>query len=229
MTEIGRKEDELKAGSSQAAEKDRVGSLEVNDGKHVEMLPSIDTDRIQRAVREILLAIGENPDRAGLVRTPERVAAAYTELFAGLHDEPRNHLAVTFEEEHRELVVLRDIPFASVCEHHLLPFTGHVHIGYVPQGRVVGLSKLARLVEGYARRPQVQERLTSELADALMSELQPDGCGVVIEATHTCMTIRGVQKPGTSMITSAIRGSFQRRPETRAEFFAVVRHRRGGA
>lgn len=186
--------------------------------------PAIDTVRIQGAVREILLAIGEDPEREGLLRTPERVAAAYAELFAGLDDDPRRHLAVTFDEQHRELVVLRDIAFASVCEHHLLPFTGHVHIGYVPRGRVVGLSKLARLVEGYARRPQVQERITSEIADVLMEELQPDGCGVVIEATHTCMTIRGIQKPGTTMITSAVRGSFQRRPETRAEFFAIVRH-----
>lgn len=190
---------------------------------------AIDTVRIEAAVREILLAIGEDPEREGLLRTPERVAAAYAELFAGLRDDPRRHLAVTFDEQHRELVVLRDIPFASVCEHHLLPFTGHVHIGYVPQGRVVGLSKLARLVEGYARRPQVQERLTSEIADVLTEELQPDGCGVVIEATHTCMTIRGIQKPGTTMITSAIRGSFQRRAETRAEFFAIVRYRGGGA
>jgi GTP cyclohydrolase I len=193
------------------------------------LLPAIDAPRIQAAVREILLAIGEDPEREGLLRTPERVAAAYAELFAGLRDDPRRHLAVTFDEQHRELVVLRDIPFASVCEHHLLPFTGHVHIGYVPQGRVVGLSKLARLVEAYARRPQVQERLTSEIADILMEELQPDGCGVVIEATHTCMTIRGIQKPGSTMITSAIRGGFQRRAETRAEFFAIVRHQGGGA
>lgn len=188
----------------------------------------IDTVRIQAAVREILLAIGEDPEREGLLRTPERVAAAYAELFSGLRDDPRRHLAVTFDEQHRELVVLRDISFASVCEHHLLPFMGYVHIGYVPRGRVVGLSKLARLVEGYARRPQVQERLTSEIADVLMEELHPDGCGVVIEATHTCMTIRGIQKPGTTMITSAIRGSFQRRAETRAEFFAIVRHQGGG-
>ncbi|MDQ4045018.1 MAG: GTP cyclohydrolase I FolE [Chloroflexota bacterium] len=189
---------------------------------------TIDTDRIAAAVREMLLAIGEDPDREGLVRTPQRVAVAYAELFAGLREDPRRHLAVTFDEEHRELVVLRDIPFASMCEHHLLPFTGHAHIGYVPRGRVVGLSKLARLVEGYARRPQVQERMTSAIADALMEELQPDGCGVVIEATHSCMTIRGIQKPGAMMVTSAVRGSFRRRPETRAEFFAIVRHRDGG-
>ena len=187
------------------------------------MTGPFDLPRIEAAVREILIAIGEDPDREGLVRTPARVAAAYAELFAGLHDDPRRHLAVTFDEGHKEMVVLRDIPFASSCEHHLLPFTGHAHVGYIPQGRVVGLSKLARLVEGYARRPQVQERLTSEIADALMEEVQPDGCGVVIEATHTCMTIRGIQKPGATMVTSAVRGGFRRRPETRAEFFAIVR------
>jgi GTP cyclohydrolase I len=182
-----------------------------------------DQDRIMRATREILLAIGEDPDREGLLETPRRVADAYSELFAGLHDDPRRHLGVTFDEHHKEMVVLRDIPFASVCEHHLLPFTGHAHIGYIPQGRVVGLSKLARLVEGYARRPQVQERLTSEIADAIMEELDADGCGVVIEATHTCMTIRGVRKPGSTMVTSAMRGGFRRRAETRAEFMAFLR------
>ena len=179
--------------------------------------------RIEAAVREILLAVGEDPDREGLRRTPKRVAASYAELFAGLREDPRRHLAVTFDEHHRELVILKDIPFASVCEHHLLPFTGRAHVGYIPRGRVVGLSKLARLVEGYARRPQVQERLTSEIADALTEELAPDGCGVVIEAVHTCMTIRGVEKPGATMITSAMRGGFKRRPETRAEFLAFVR------
>ena len=222
-------ENKLQASDGQKTE--ATGALSAaghNEQNTLSSVP-IDTGRIEAAVREILLAIGEDPEREGLLRTPARVAAAYAELFAGLRDDPRRHLAVTFDEEHRELVVLRDIPFASVCEHHLLPFTGHVHIGYVPQGRVVGLSKLARLVEGYARRPQVQERLTSEIADVLMEELQPDGCGVVIEATHTCMTIRGIQKPGTSMITSAIRGSFQRRAETRAEFFAIVRHQGGAA
>lgn len=181
-----------------------------------------DLPRIEWAVREILLALGEDPDREGLRRTPARVAAAYGELFAGLRENPRAHLGTTFDEGHKELVVLRDIPFASLCEHHLLPFTGVAHLGYIPQGRVVGLSKLARLVEGYARRPQVQERLTSEIADALMDELAPDGCGVVIEAVHTCMTIRGIQKPGATMVTSAVRGGFRRRPATRAEFFSIV-------
>ena len=184
----------------------------------------VDRERIQRATREVLLAIGEDPDREGLMETPRRVADAYAELFAGLHDDPRRHLRVTFDEHHKEMVVLRDIPFASVCEHHLLPFTGHAHIGYIPQGRVVGLSKLARLVEGYARRPQVQERMTSEIADAIMDELDADGCGVVIEAVHTCMTIRGVRKPGAAMVTSAMRGGFRRRAETRAEFMAFLRH-----
>ncbi len=185
--------------------------------------PPFDLPRIETAVREILIAVGEDPDREGLRRTPARVAAAYAELFAGLGSDPRRHLGVTFDEGHKEMVVLRDIPFASLCEHHLLPFTGRAHVAYIPQGRVVGLSKLARLVEGYARRPQVQERLTSEIADALMEEIRPDGCGVVIEAAHTCMTIRGIQKPGATMITSAVRGGFRRRPETRAEFFAIVR------
>jgi GTP cyclohydrolase I len=183
----------------------------------------IDLGRIEQAVREILIAIGEDPNREGLARTPARVAAAYAELFAGLREDPRRHLRVTFDEGHQEMVVLRDIPFASMCEHHLLPFTGFAHVGYIPKGRVVGLSKLARLVEGYARRPQVQERMTSEIADAIMEELAPQGCGVVIEATHTCMTIRGIQKPGATMITSAMRGGFKRRPETRAEFLEIIR------
>lgn len=186
--------------------------------------PAFDYPAIEQAVRQILIAIGENPDREGLAGTPRRVANAYGELFAGLATNPRDHLSVTFDEQHREMVVLRDIPFASLCEHHLLPFTGRAHVGYIPEGRVAGLSKLARLVEGYARRPQVQERLTSEIADAIMEELNPDGCGVVIEAVHTCMTIRGVQKSNATMVTSAMRGGFRRRPETRAEFLEFIRH-----
>jgi GTP cyclohydrolase I len=197
----------------------------VTDREDAEAIVPADFDqaRIERAVREILLAIGEDPDREGLQRTPERFANSYAEMFAGLREDPRSHLRVTFDEGHKEMVVLRDIPFASMCEHHLMPFTGKAHVGYIPQGRVVGLSKLARLVEGFARRPQVQERLTSEIADAIMDELKPDGCGVVIEAVHTCMTIRGIKKSGATMITSAVRGGFKRRPETRAEFFAIVR------
>jgi len=197
--------------------------IEPADQRDQPVAGSFDLPRIERAVREILLAIGEDPEREGLVRTPERVARSYAELFSGLRDDPRRQLRVTFDEHHREMVVLRDIPFASACEHHLLPFTGRAHLGYIPQGRVVGLSKLARVVEGYARRPQVQERLTSEIADALMEELQPDGCGVVIEAIHTCMTIRGIKKAGATMITSAMRGGFRRRPETRAEFMSIIR------
>lgn len=186
----------------------------------------VDKPRIEAAVREILVAIGEDPEREGLQRTPNRVARAYEELFSGLREDPRRHLSATFDEDHREMVVLRDIPFASLCEHHLLPFTGVAHIGYIPRGHIVGLSKLARLVEGYARRPQVQERLNSEIADALMDVLKPDGCGVVIEAVHTCMTIRGIEKPGATMVTSAMRGGFRTRPETRGEFLTIVR---GGA
>ena len=184
----------------------------------------IDEARIEAAVREILLAIGEDPDREGLFKTPRRVASTYAELFAGLREDPRRHLRVTFDEDHREMVVLRDIPLSSTCEHHLLPFTGRAHVGYIPNGRIVGLSKLARMIEGYARRPQVQERLTSEIANAIMEELQPSGCGVMIEAVHTCMTIRGVQKPGSTMVTSAMRGGFRNRPETRAEFISIIRH-----
>jgi GTP cyclohydrolase I len=183
----------------------------------------IDHERIERAVREILIALGEDPDREGLRQTPRRIADSYAELFSGLREEPRRHLRVTFDEHHTEMVVLRDIPFASMCEHHLLPFTGFAHVGYIPRGRVVGLSKLARLVDGYARRPQVQERMTSEIADAIMEELNPDGCGVVIEASHACMTIRGARKPGSQMVTSAMRGGFRKRAETRAEFLGIIR------
>jgi GTP cyclohydrolase IA len=191
----------------------------------VRALPPFDYPAIEQAIRQILIAIGEDPDREGLAATPQRVARAYGELFAGIGTDPVEHLRVTFDEHHREMVVLRDIPFASMCEHHLLPFTGRAHVGYIPEGRVVGLSKLARLVDGFARRPQVQERLTSEIADAIMESLDPDGCGVVIEAVHTCMTIRGVQKSDATMVTSAMRGGFRRRAATRAEFMEIIRHR----
>lgn len=184
----------------------------------------MDLPRIEAAVREILLAIGEDPDREGLVNTPERVARMYAEVFAGLAQDPHDVLRVTFPEDHREMVILRDIPFASFCEHHLLPFTGQAHVGYIPTGQIVGLSKLARLVETFARRPQVQERMTSEIADTLMETLKPDGVAVLIEASHTCMTLRGIQKPGATMVTSAVRGGFRRRPATRAEFFALIGH-----
>src|SRR5436190_1790830 len=182
----------------------------------------VDLPRIEKAVREILLAVGENPDREGLLKTPNRVARAYSELMAGLQDDPRRHLKTVFRERYDEVVLLRDIEFHSLCEHHLLPFTGRAHVAYLPDGKVVGLSKLARLVEGYARRPQVQERLTTQIADALMEELNPIGSACVIEATHTCMTIRGAQKPGSVMVTSALRGIFKDNPPSRNEVLSLM-------
>ena len=184
---------------------------------------SIDLGRIERAVGEILLAIGEDPSREGLRDTPSRVARAYAELFEGLRIDPKEYLRVGFEVGHDEMVILKGIPFYSVCEHHLMPFHGVAAIGYIPDGRVVGLSKLARLVEGYARRPQIQEHLTGQIADALMEVLEPDGVPVVIEAEHLCMTQRGVKKPGSRMVTSATRGTFRENNVTRAEFLSLVR------
>jgi GTP cyclohydrolase I len=184
----------------------------------------IDRARIERAVREILIAVGEDPDRDGLQRTPARVAEMYAELFAGLHDEPSKHLTITFEANHDEMVMVRDIPLYSVCEHHLAPFHGRAHVAYIPgsDGRITGLSKLARLVEGFARRPQVQERLTTQVADALMDVLNPAGVFVVIEAEHLCMSMRGVKKPGTLTVTSAVRGLFKDNPATRAEAMSFI-------
>ena len=182
----------------------------------------VDLPRIERAVREILLAVGEDPDREGLVKTPNRVARAYAELMAGLRSDPKSHLKTVFHERYDEVVLLRDIQFHSLCEHHLLPFTGVAHVAYLPDGKVVGLSKLARLVEGFARRPQVQERLTTQIADALMDELSPIGAACVIEATHTCMTIRGAKKTGAVMVTSALRGIFKENPSSRAEILALM-------
>jgi len=194
-----------------------------NDDEAVDV-PSngIDLPRIEKAVREILIAIGENPDREGLVRTPNRVARSYVELMAGLRINPRDHLKTVFHERYQEVVLLRDIEFHSMCEHHLLPFMGKAHVAYLPDGKVVGLSKLARLVEGYARRPQVQERLTTQIADALMEELNPIGAAVVIEAVHTCMTIRGVKKHGSTMVTSELRGIFKENPASRAEILSLM-------
>ncbi len=183
---------------------------------------AIDKDRIQLAVRELLIAIGEDPDREGLVETPRRIAEAYAEIFGGVQQDPNGLLRVGFEEGHDEMVVLRDIPFYSMCEHHLLPFHGIAHVAYVPRGRVVGISKIAHLVEVLARRPQVQERLTSQIADSLMEALEPDGTAVTIEAEHLCMTMRGIKKPGSRMVTSAMRGTFQSQVETRQEFLAFV-------
>jgi GTP cyclohydrolase I len=182
----------------------------------------VDAPRIERAVREILLAVGEDPDREGLLKTPSRVARAYAELMAGLRADPRQHLKTVFNERYDEVVLLRDIEFSSLCEHHLLPFTGRAHVAYLPDGKVVGLSKLARLVEGYARRPQVQERMTTQIADALMEELQPIGAACVVEATHTCMTIRGAKKHGSTMVTSALRGIFKDNPASRAEILSLI-------
>jgi len=185
----------------------------------------IDQDRIADAVREIIDAIGEDASREGLARTPERVAQMYAELFSGLFEDPLAVLATGFEESHKEMVVLKNIPFYSLCEHHFLPFHGQAHVGYVPEGRIVGVSKIARAVDILAHRPQMQERLTSQIADTLMQGLSPDGAAVVIEAEHLCLTMRGAQKPGTVMITSAIRGGFRRRGVTRAEFMALVQGR----
>jgi GTP cyclohydrolase I len=188
---------------------------------------SVDQPRIQRAVLEILEAIGEDPTRDGLLDTPARVARMYAEIFAGLHDDPAQHLQVTFEAGHDEMVMVRDIPFYSCCEHHLVPFVGKAHVAYIPgdDGRITGLSKLARLVDSYAKRPQVQERLTGQVADALETDLQPRGVLVVIEAEHLCMSMRGVRKPGSTTVTSAVRGQFRDSVATRAEAMDFIRGR----
>lgn len=183
----------------------------------------VDLERIQRAMRELILAVGEDPEREGLLGTPERVSRMYAELFEGLRTDPKELLSVGFEVGHDEMVILKDIPFYSICEHHFMPFHGVAAIGYIPDGRVVGLSKLARLVDAYARRPQIQEQLTGQIADTLMEALHPDGVAVVIEAEHLCMTARGVKKPGSRMVTSATRGTFRESDVTRAEFLSLVR------
>jgi GTP cyclohydrolase I len=182
----------------------------------------VDQGRIEQAVREILLAVGEDPDREGLRDTPARVARMYAELFAGLRSDPREHLQTTFTQNYDEMVLVKDIGFASVCEHHILPFFGKAHIAYLPRGKIVGLSKLARVVEALARRPQVQERMTEDIADLLTSELDPRGVAVIIEATHTCMTIRGVRNPGSVCTTSAMRGIFRDNAPTRSELLSLV-------
>src|SRR3982750_3070696 len=188
----------------------------------------VDVPRIERAVREILIAVGEDPDREGLIKTPNRVARAYGELMAGLHDDPKRHLKTVFHERYDEVVLLRDIEFHSLCEHHLLPFTGRAHVAYLPDGKVVGLSKLARLVEGYARRPQVQERLPTQIADAIMDELSPIGAACVVEAVHPCMTMRGAKKTGSTMVTSALRGIFKENAASRAEILTLMYSERNG-
>ena len=184
----------------------------------------IDEAKIKTAVASIIKAIGEDPQREGLVDTPSRVAEMYVELFAGLDTNPKEALTVSYELGHREMVILKDIPFYSMCEHHLLPFYGVAHIGYIPDadGRVVGISKLARVVEIVARRPQIQERMTTQIADAIFEGLKPEGVAVVVQAEHMCMIMRGIKKPGSSITTSAIRGIFSRKAETRAEFFSLL-------
>jgi len=183
--------------------------------------------KIRKAVSDIILAIGEDPRREGLVGTPERVAEMYAEIFGGMHQDPKAELGVGFELGHREMVVLKDIPFYSMCEHHLLPFYGVAHVGYIPNddGRIVGISKLARVVEIIARRPQVQERMTTEIADAIDEGIKPAGVAVVVQGEHLCMVMRGIKKPGSNVITSAIRGAFRRRSASRAEFFSLVHSR----
>lgn len=183
----------------------------------------MDREKLMAASRMILEAIGEDPDREGLLETPRRVAEMYAEVFAGFEIEPADYLKVQFDEQHKEMVILKDVPFTSMCEHHLLPFVGKAHVGYIPNGRIVGLSKLARVVEGFARRPQLQERLTSQIADAIVEAVDPRGVGVVIEAQHMCMIIRGVKKSGSTMVTSAMRGLFRSNPPTRSEFLQFIR------
>ncbi len=182
----------------------------------------VDEPRIERAVREILLAIGEDPDREGLIATPERVAEAYGFLFSGLHEDPARNLEVSFSADGHDAVLLRDLPLASMCEHHLLPFVGKAQVAYVPEERVVGLSEIVHLVEGFARRPQLQERLTAQIADALYGTLGSRGSAVVVEAQHLCMTMRGAQKPGTVTVTSAVRGILDEEPGRRAEVMALI-------
>lgn len=185
----------------------------------------VDLARIEAAVRSILTAVGEDPDRDGLLETPSRVARMYAEMFAGLKSDPGRHLAKVFDEDYDEIVLVRDISFCSMCEHHLLPFTGRAHIAYLPSGKVVGLSKLARVVEEVARRPQVQERLTQTIADLIEDRLSARGVAVVCEATHSCMTMRGVRKPGSLCLTSAMRGVFRDDSKSRAEVLGLINHK----
>lgn len=185
----------------------------------------VDLDRIRRAVREILAAVGEDPDREGLLETPDRVARMYAEVFSGLHTDPKVYLKKVFSQKYDEMVLVRDIRYESFCEHHLLPFTGVAHVAYIPNGKVVGLSKIPRVVDALARRPQLQERLTEELAELLMTELDARGVAVIMHGSHSCMTIRGVHKPGATFITSAMRGLFKERLATRSEVLSLIQGR----
>jgi GTP cyclohydrolase I len=200
------------------------GSLlgELDEGANGRLPAPVYLPRIEKAVREILAAVGEDPDRDGLLETPARVARMYAELFTGLREDPKQHLKKFFVEKYDEVVLVKDISFNSVCEHHLLPFMGVAHIGYLPNGRVIGLSKLARVVEVVSRRPQVQERMTEAIADLLVSELDAKGVAVVVEATHTCMTIRGIRRPGSLCVTSAMRGIFRSHLSSRSEVMTLI-------
>ena len=183
---------------------------------------NVDTKRIEKAVGEILLAVGEDIERDGLKKTPERVARMYAELLAGMQEDPKKHLRSVFSENYDEIVLLRDIPFYSICEHHLMPFIGSAHVAYLPSGAILGVSKLARIVDCFARRLQAQERLTYQIADFIMNNLKPQGVAVVLEASHSCMTIRGIKKPGSVMVTSAVRGIFKRDPKSRSEIMSLM-------
>ena len=183
---------------------------------------SVDTKRIEKAVREMLLAVGEDIEREGLKKTPERVARMYAELLAGMHEDPKEHLLSVFSENYDEIVLLRNIPFYSICEHHLMPFIGKAHVAYLPSGAILGISKLARIVDCFARRLQAQERLTYQIADFIMNNLKTQGVAVVLEASHSCMTIRGIKKPGSAMVTSAVRGIFKKDPKTRNEVMSLI-------
>lgn len=182
----------------------------------------VDKEAVEQAVRQLLRALGEDPDRPGLVETPRRIAEMYAEIFSGMDQDAGEFLRVTFDEPHEEMVIVRDIPFYSVCEHHLLPFHGVAHVGYIPHGRVVGISKLARVVDCLAKRPQLQERLTSQIADTIEQHLKPRGVMVVVAAEHLCLTMRGIKKPGSRVVTSANRGAFRERQATREEFLALL-------
>ena len=185
----------------------------------------VDHDAIKEAVRKILIAVGENPDRPGLVETPRRVAKMYAEMFSGLQVDPARHLKVVFPEEYDEMVLIRDIRFTSMCEHHLLPFSGVAHVAYIPNGKVTGLSKIARVVEEVSRKPQVQERMTQTIADMVHEHLETSGVAVVVNAEHSCMSIRGIRKPGAQTVTSALRGEFKQNQSTRQEFMALISDR----
>ncbi len=205
---------ETASSTCRSLDRPRLDSKEENVG--------VDLQAIQQAVRQILIAVGEDPDRPGLLDTPKRVARMYREMFAGLQSDPARHLRVTFPETYDEIVLVRDISFHSMCEHHLLPFSGVAHVAYIPNGRVTGLSKLARVVDEVARRPQVQERMTETIADLLETELQTAGAAVVIEAEHSCMSMRGIRKPGSLTVTSALRGIFKTNQSSRAEVMSLI-------